>query len=264
MTQYIDIGVNLTGSSFSHDLPDVVARARAAGVDRMIVTGTDISHSSKASTLCMEFPGVLYATAGVHPHHANDFDKSSLDTLRQLAAAPHVVAIGECGLDYNRNYSTPQAQRRAFEAQLQLACELKLPVFLHQRDAHADFVAMLETCRHELVAAVAHCFTGDETVALEYIEMGLSLGITGWICDERRGTDLRRAVKVIPLDRLMLETDAPYLLPRDLVELPRDKRRNEPCFLPHIAKATAHAIQLDPVELAQAVLLNSQRFFRLD
>ncbi len=263
MTEYIDIGVNLTGSSFSHDLPDVIERARAANVHRMIVTGTDIHHSTLANTLCLEYPGILHATAGVHPHHASDFNAASVDALRQLAGNAQVVAIGECGLDYNRNYSTPLAQRHAFEAQLQLACELKLPVFLHQRDAHADFVAMLDTCRHELVAGVAHCFTENEDIAQEYVEMGLHLGITGWICDERRGADLRRAVKSIPLDRLMLETDAPYLLPRDLTVLPRDKRRNEPCYLPHIAVVTARCMQLELQTLAQAVLMNTEKFFGL-
>ena len=264
MAEYIDIGVNLTGSSFKHDLPDVIARAQAVQVNRMIVTGTDINHSQQASDLCAQYPGVLFATAGVHPHHASEFNESTIDTLRQLAAHAHVVAVGECGLDYNRNYSTPEAQRHAFEAQLQLACELKLPVFLHQRDAHADFVAMIESFRHELVAAVAHCFTENEDIALEYIEMGLSLGITGWICDERRGADLRRAVKSIPLERIMLETDAPYLLPRDLAEKPRDKRRNEPCYLPHIAEVTARAMQLEPQTLAEVALTNTEQFFRLN
>ena len=264
MAEYIDIGVNLTGSSFSHDLAGVIERAQAVNVQRMIVTGTDITHSRQALTLCGQYPGVLYATAGVHPHHANDFNQPMVEILRQLAGNTAVVAIGECGLDYNRNYSTPQAQRQAFEAQLQLACELQLPVFLHQRDAHADFVAMLETYRHELVAAVAHCFTENEAIALEYVDMGLYLGITGWICDERRGMALRHAVKSIPLDRLMLETDAPYLLPRDLESPPRDKRRNEPCYLPHIAGVTARCMRLETQVLAQAVLENTRRFFRLD
>jgi TatD DNase family protein len=263
MTDYIDIGVNLTGSAFAHDLPEVIARARAAGVHRMIVTGTDVEHSQHASALCEQYPGVLYSTAGMHPHHANDFNQNAELIFRQLAELPHVLAIGECGLDYNRNYSSPQAQRKAFETQLAIACELKLPVFLHQRDAHDDFVAMLESYHNDLTDVVVHCFTEGEAIVQEYIEMGFYLGITGWICDERRGGALQQAVKSVPLDRIMLETDAPYLLPRDLSVLPADKRRNEPYLLPHIADVTARYMEIDPQQLAQASLQNAERFFRL-
>jgi TatD DNase family protein len=264
MTDYIDIGVNLTGSAFTHDLPEVIARAQAAGVRRMIVTGTDVEHSQRASALCEQYSGILYATAGMHPHHANDFNQDAESVFRQLAELPQVLAIGECGLDYNRNYASPQAQRKAFEAQLAIACELKLPVFLHQRDAHDDFVAMLESHRKDLVDVVVHCFTEGEAVAQEYIEMGFYLGITGWICDERRGHALQQAVGSIPLDRIMLETDAPYLLPRDLRVLPTDKRRNEPYLLPHIAEVTASYMGLDTQQLVQAAVRNTQKFFRLD
>ncbi len=263
MTDYIDIGVNLTGSAFAHDLPEVIARAEAAGVHRMIVTGTDVEHSQRASALCQQYPGVLYSTAGMHPHHASDFDQNAADVIRNLAQQPHVVAVGECGLDYNRNYSTPAAQRQAFEAQLAIACELGLPVFLHQRDAHDDFVAILRSYHSDLIDVVVHCFTEGEEVAQEYIEMGFYLGITGWICDERRGKSLQQAVKSIPLDKIMLETDAPYLLPRDLSELPADKRRNEPYLLPHIAEVAARYMELDAQVLAQSALHNTRTFFRL-
>jgi TatD DNase family protein len=263
MTDYIDIGVNLTGTAFAHDLPEVIARAAAVGVHRMIVTGTDMEHSQRASTLCQQYPGVLYSTAGMHPHHANDFNREAADLFRNLAQQSHVVAIGECGLDYNRNYSTPAAQRKAFEAQLVIACELGLPVFLHQRDAHDDFVTILEDYHHDLADVVVHCFTEGEAVAQEYIERGFYLGVTGWICDERRGKSLQQAVKSIPLDKIMLETDAPYLLPRDLSELPSDKRRNEPYLLPHIADVTARYMELDRQELMRAALDNTKSFFRL-
>jgi TatD DNase family protein len=263
MTAFIDIGVNLTGSSFKQDLEQVVQRAVDAGVAQMIVTGTDLVHSRAAVALCRRFPGILISTAGVHPHHASEFDHDTVAKLKDLCAEPCVVAVGECGLDYNRNYSKPAEQRLAFEKQLQLAAELRLPVFLHQRDAHGDFVRMISEYRSSLVGAVAHCFTGSADEALEYVDMGMSVGITGWICDERRGQDLQRAVKTIPLDKIMLETDAPYLLPRDLGHEPVQKRRNEPCYLPHICEVTARHIGVDPLQLAQAALHNTRRFFAI-
>ena len=263
MASYIDIGVNLTGSSFRDDIEDVVMRARDAGVTQMIVTGTDLDHSRAALELSRRFPGVLYATAGLHPHHAGELDGSTIPELHDLCAEQTVVAVGECGLDYNRNYSTPAQQRQAFAAQLQLACEAALPVFLHQRDAHDDFVSMIAEYRHELAGAVAHCFTGTAEEATEYVAMGMYIGVTGWVCDERRGQDLQQAVQAIPLDRVMLETDAPYLLPRDLEQAPVRKRRNEPCYLPHICEVAARYMGIDAQQLAQAALANSRRFFVL-
>ena len=261
MAVFIDIGVNLTGSAFQHDLDQVLQRARQAGVERMIVTGTDALHSQLALTLTRQYPDVLLSTAGIHPHHASEFDDNTIPMLRDLCAEPSVVAVGECGLDYNRNYSSPADQRRAFEAQLKLACELGLPVFLHQRDAHADFVSMLSAYRADLTGAVAHCFTGAVDEALAYLEMDMYIGITGWICDERRGHDLQHAVQHIPHDRIMLETDAPYLLPRDLPQAPVRKGRNEPCYLPHICDATASHMGADGREFAQQVLANTRGFF---
>jgi len=263
MTEYIDIGVNLTGSSFENDLDEVVQRAQAAGVCQMIVTGTDMHHSQAALELSRSYPGVLLSTAGVHPHHASEFDDNTISGLRDLCADESVVAVGECGLDYNRNYSKPGEQRSAFEAQLQLACELKLPVFLHQRDAHDDFVSMISEYSNDLAGAVAHCFTGSVDEALEYVAMDMYIGITGWICDERRGGDLQHAVKNIPVDRIMLETDAPYLLPRDLQQRPVHKRRNEPCYLPHICEVAAKYMGVDHQQLAQAALENTRRFFAI-
>jgi TatD DNase family protein len=263
MSEFIDIGVNLTASSFKPDLEAVLRRARDAGVVRMIVTGTNIEHSKLALELDQQYPGTLFSTAGVHPHHASEFDADTIPLLRELCQHESVVAVGECGLDYNRNYSSPADQRRAFEAQLQLACELDLPVFLHQRDAHADFVGMLSDYHQDLTGAVAHCFTGSLDEALHYCAMGMYIGITGWICDERRGLDLQRAVKHIPLERIMLETDAPYLLPRDLQQPPVQKRRNEPCFLPHICEVTARYRGIGSENLARSTLENTRGFFSI-
>ena len=264
MSAYIDIGVNLTGSSFSNDLDQVIQRAIDASVCSMIVTGTSVEHSRAAIELCRRYPDHLYATVGVHPHHADDYAVDTAVLLEELSRYAPVVAIGECGLDYNRNYSTSDSQRRAFESQLELAEKVKLPVFLHQRDAHQDFIAMLAEHRSSLVDAVAHCFAGTAAEVGDYLQMDMYIGITGWICDERRGRDLQQAVKEIPLDRLLLETDAPYLLPRDLPVKPVSSRRNEPCFLPHIAATLAACMGIEVAELEQAVLENSRRLFRIN
>ncbi len=237
---WIDIGVNLAHDSFELDRDAVIERARDAGVVQMIVTGADIASSHAAVQLARRYPGVLYATAGVHPHHAAQLRHEDLAELRALLQQPEVVAVGECGLDYYRDLSPRDAQRRAFEWQLEIAAECGKPLFLHQRDAHADFLGAL--CRQDATSlrGVAHCFTGVAAELADYLQLGLSIGITGWFCDERRGAHLAALVGSIPQDRLLLETDAPYLLPRDLRPAP-PSRRNEPSYLPHIGAAVARA-----------------------
>ncbi len=258
----VDIGVNLTHDSFDRDRDAVLERARAAGVDRLIVTGTTVEASRDAAALADAHPGVLYATAGVHPHHAAELDAAALDSLRELLGHPRVVAAGECGLDFFRDFSPRDAQEHAFAAQLELAAEARQPVFLHQRDAHERFLAILEPVAKRLPGGVAHCFTGGKAELFAYLDLGLHVGITGWLCDERRGHALREALPHVPLDRVLLETDAPYLLPRDLSPQPRD-RRNEPAFLPHVA-ARAAALLGVPVEvLAAASTTNAERLFSL-
>jgi len=263
MTEYIDIGVNLTGSSFKSDLGDVMQRAQAAGVNQMIVTGTDIEHSKAAIELCQQYPERLYSTAGVHPHHADDYTQLTQQQLHDLSHYDSVVAIGECGLDFNRNFSTPKNQCSTFESQLELASETGLPAFLHQRDAHAEFLRIITNGKSETGKLVAHCFTGTVAELVDYLQLDMYIGITGWICDERRGQDLQQAVKEIPLNRIMLETDAPYLLPRDLIEKPVQSRRNEPCYLPHICATVAKCMKVNVEELKTAVLGNTRRFFGL-
>ena len=235
----IDIGVNLAHDSFDADRDTVIGSARAAGVSQFIVTGATLESSAAALALARTHAGVLYATAGVHPHHASELTGAELPRLRALLADSAVVAAGECGLDYFRNYSPAAAQRQAFALQLRLAAEVDRPLFLHQRDAHEDFIAALREHGGTL-RGVAHCFTGTERELDAYLELGLHVGITGWICDERRGLHLLELVKRIPSGRLLLETDAPYLLPRDLKPRPAS-RRNEPRFLPHIAATVARA-----------------------
>lgn len=236
----IDIGVNLTHDSFDRDRAAVLARAEAAGVVQMVVTGASGASSRTALELADAHPGRLFATAGVHPHHAAELTDELAGELERLGGHSRIVAVGECGLDYFRDFSPRDVQRRAFARQLEIAARIGKPVFLHQRDAHADFAAILREYRGALCGGVAHCFTGSGAELTEYLSLDLAIGITGWFCDERRGAHLAPLVRDIPADRLMLETDAPYLLPRDLHPKPAS-RRNEPAFLPHIARAVARA-----------------------
>jgi TatD DNase family protein len=259
----IDIGSNLTHDSFSPDRDAVMARALDAGVRRQVVTGTDAASSNQAAALAAAHPVLLSSTAGIHPHHAQSFDASLREELSELLRRPEVVAVGECGLDYYRNFSQPDAQRAAFIAQLEIAAASGKPVFLHQREAHADFVAILKNFRGALSGGVAHCFTGGRSELEDYLALDLHIGVTGWVSDERRGQALREAVPHIPAGRLMLETDAPYLLPRDLLHRPKS-RRNEPGFLPHIAGAVAHLRGETLEAVAASTTHNALRFFGLD
>jgi TatD DNase family protein len=259
----IDIGSNLTHESFAPDRDSVMSRALAAGVMHQIVTGADVEGSRHAAQLALAHPALLSSTAGVHPHHAHAWDDSQRGELCRLLAEPRVVAAGECGLDYFRNFSPREAQRAAFAAQLEIAAAARKPVFLHQRDAHADFLAILKEHRASLTGGVAHCFTGGRSELEDYLALDLHVGVTGWVNDERRGQSLREAVPHIPGGRLMLETDAPYLLPRDLDPKPKS-RRNEPANLSHIARAVAQ-LRSEPIDaLAARTTANAIRFFGLD
>jgi len=240
----------------------VIARAAVAGVSRQIITGPDLPGSQAAAHLAASRPGVLWSTAGVHPHYASGFQEEQREQLNKLLRLPQVVAVGECGLDYCRNFSPRGAQVDAFVAQLEIAAAHRKPVFLHQRDAHADFVAILKDFEPRIVRGVAHCFTDGEKELEDYLSLGLTIGITGWICDERRGAHLRGLVGKIPGDRLMLETDAPYLLPRDLLPRPRS-RRNEPMYLAHIARTVAEARGETLNRLAAGTTANAEAFFSL-
>ena len=263
MNEIVDIGANLTHDTFDDDLTEVISRAHQAGVTRLIVTGTSLDASQSALNLADRFPGRLYATAGIHPHHADDYDAETAAAISDLVTHQNAVAVGECGLDYFRNYSSQKSQLAAFESQLQIAAIVRKPVFLHQRDAHDPFVGLLREHLPEIPGGVAHCFTGTDKELEEYLSLGLHIGITGWICDERRGQDLRQAIRNLPLDRVLLETDAPYLLPRDLSEKPRG-RRNEPSLLPHILGVTARYMQQPAETVAKAATRNTERLFGLE
>ncbi len=258
----VDIGVNLTDSSFVGDLDAVVARALAAGVRQMVVTGTSEAESEAALALCERYPSQLFATAGVHPHVAREYSPAVAGRLRRLYREASVVAVGETGLDFNRNFSTPEAQEAAFISQVELACELQLPLFVHERDAARRVFEILKHYRDDYPRAVIHCFTGDKKALYAYLDLDLYIGITGWICDERRGAHLVPLVAGIPAQRLMLETDAPYLLPRDLRPRPKS-RRNEPAYLSHICRRVAEHLALEAQQLALQTSANARTFFAL-
>lgn len=258
----IDIGANLTHASFDNDRGSVIDAACEAGVRRMIVTGADLTHSRAASVLAEGRPGTLYATAGVHPHQAGEFSSELAHELADLLNHPSVVAAGECGLDYFRNFSSREAQHEAFTVQVAMAAAVNKPLFLHQRDAHEDFLKILDRYAGKLPKTVVHCFTGSKKELDAYLERDLYIGITGWVCDERRGAHLPDLLGRIPAGRLMLETDAPYLLPRDLSPKPKT-RRNEPMWLPHIAETVARARGESLEELAMHTTAAAREFFEI-
>jgi len=256
----IDIGINLTSAQFDRDWEQVAVAARQAGVDQFIVTGTSIEDSVAASRMAKHLK--QWCTSGVHPHNASQWRDDTYAELMELHRAPDVVAVGECGLDFNRNFSTPSEQELAFEQQIQLALVLDKPLFLHCRDAHQRFAALLMPYKDRL-RAVVHCFTGTHDELLSCLDMGFYIGITGWICDERRGQELRKLVPEIPLERLLLETDGPYLLPRNLQPLPKN-RRNEPKYLPHIASEVASLYGLTISEIDKVTSENARNLFKLN
>jgi TatD DNase family protein len=271
--EFIDIGVNLMSPAFDRDREAVVARANAAGVKALVITGSDIESSRVAAAFAGENLNCK-TTAGTHPHNAKDWNEQSLARLEELVVHEPlsngiIAAIGECGLDYNRNFSPQDAQRKCFEEQLKLAARIGKPVFLHERDAFGDFFSILKQYRASLPGAVVHCFTGGRQELEAYLSIDCYIGITGWICDERRGGHLAPLLAAIPADRLLLETDAPYLLPRSLPHsgsrsVKGKSGRNEPCFLPHIAASVAEILNKTPEQIAEETSANARRFFDLD
>ncbi len=258
----IDIGLNLSHESFASDLDAVIQRAVVAGVSQGILTGATEQGSKDAYELTQKYPDLFYSTAGVHPHYSSEYTSDVHKTIEELIENDNVVAVGECGLDFNRNFSTPSEQEHAFRQQLEIAKNSQLPVFLHQRDAHDLFLEVLKDNINEISGGVAHCFTGTKEQMKDYLDLGLYIGITGWICDERRGQDLQEAIKFLPIDRLLIETDAPYLLPRDLKPKPKS-RRNEPMYLGHVLETIARLRNEKIENLAQLTIQNTKRLFSI-
>ena len=248
--------------SFKKDKEDVIKNGQNAGVKKYIITGTNINSSKIAKDYSMKYLGLLYSTVGVHPHNAKDCNEDTLKKIEELSKFDCVVAIGECGLDYNRNFSKPRTQRKWFEKQIEIAEKLNMPLFLHEREAHEDLIDILEKYPEMAKKSVIHCFTGTKEEAQNYLDLGAYIGITGWICDMRRGKNLQNAVKIIPSDKMMIETDAPFLIPKNFDDKIKNNR-NEPKYLPHILKTIAKYKNLDEEILAKDLTNTTKRFFNI-
>lgn len=258
----IDIGVNLTNARFDKDRDALILRAKTTGISAMLVTGTNVAESQKAAELSAQYANYLYTTAGVHPHDADNVSDNYLDEIRALTKKKSVKAIGECGLDFNRNFSAPKQQERVFAEQIALAAELQLPLFLHQRDAFAPWFQLLSPYLTKVPAMISHCFTGNGDELDQCLSAGMYIGITGWVCDERRGKSLQALIPSIPLNRLMIETDAPYLTPRTIRPKPKSSR-NEPSYLPYVVEKLAELYQCSAQDVINASSDNARHVFNL-
>ncbi|MBR4554183.1 MAG: TatD family hydrolase [Ruminococcus sp.] len=255
--EYCDIGLNLFSSQFK-DPEEIMQGAHAAGV-QFIITGSDMKSSIAAEKFVKDHD--CYATAGIHPHNAERAEDRDFDKLGELLAGERVAAVGECGLDYDRMFSPREAQLRCLERHIELAEKTGLPMFLHERAASEDLIKVFSEHRELCGRSVVHCFTGDRATAEKYLDMGFNIGVTGWICDDRRAQDLREAVSVIPADRIMIETDAPYLIPRGIKGL---GRVNLPQYVKYVCTALAGYMGINEQELKKALLDNTRRFFGIE
>lgn len=258
----IDIGINLTNKQLKNRVPQVLADAKKAGVQHIILTGTSVSNSHQSLQLAKSHADYLTTTVGIHPHNAKEFSEGTAEKLKQMLADPLAVAVGECGLDFDRNFSSKKEQYQAFEAQLEIAKQVAKPLFLHERSAHKEFVSVMKNHTEVIPSSVVHCFTGTKEELKTYLELGFFIGITGWVCDSKRGLPLREALKYAPLDRLMIETDSPFLLPKNLNPNP-SSRTNEPKYLEHIGKEIAEIKNVQEDVFFETVLNTTKRFFSL-
>ncbi len=265
MTSYtlIDIGINLYHDSFEHDREAVIKRAVDSNVHHLVITGSCEASSQFALDLTESNPSRFSATAGIHPHHAKDVSNDTYTLLESLGTNPLLKAIGETGLDFYRNFSSPEKQEEVFIKHLELANKFNKPLFLHQRDAHTRFFDIIKSHRDDFDQAVVHCFTDTKQALHQYLDLDLHIGITGWICDDQRGAHLRPLLNDIPLNRLMLETDGPYLLPKNMKPKP-SSRRNEPCNLPHIAHFVAEQMQCSVEKLSTETTNTAKKFFKIE
>ncbi|GJH40128.1 DNase TatD [Capnocytophaga sp. HP1101] len=261
----IDIGINLTNKQFAGEYDEIIDRAITAGVEQILLTGTSVRSSKEAATLATEYPETLFATAGIHPHDAKTMNAESIKTLHSLLQQKRVVAVGECGLDFDRDFSPRPLQEACFHAQLALAEEVRKPLFLHERAAFERFTAILAEHK-QLPEGVVHCFTGSLEEAKTYLDKGYYIGFTGAVSDSKRFSHLEEVVRYAPLDRLLIETDAPFMMPKNVPTrnlLYHQKRRNEPAFLPYVAQTIAYFKRIPLKTVAEKTTQNAQTLFKI-
>ena len=249
----VDAHCHLGDGAFDADRDAALARAKAAGVGHVVVIGESVAGSARALELAREAPG-LSATAGVHPHEAKTWSREAEGRVRALCREEAVVAVGETGLDYHYDHSPRDAQRHAFEAQLALAVELAKPVVVHAREADADVAALLRAWGARIPAIILHSFSGSRTVFDAGMELGAYFSFSGMITFKNWNPTVRPSD--CPTDRLLVETDAPFLAP-----VPHRGRRNEPAYVREVAAALAQALGDSPEAIGQLTTENAQRAF---
>ena len=260
----IDIGSNLTNPKLHNnhaELEKLVATSRQHGLTSIITIGTNVAESELSLQLAKQYQGFIYATAGIHPHYAGAIKDSEWAALTHLISQPEVVAAGEMGLDFCRNFSARNIQIEVFEKQLAANQPFQKPLFLHERDAFSKQAEILKANRLCFSSGVAHCFTGNTDMLKAYLELDLHIGITGWICDERRGKEVAEAVKYIPRDRLLVETDSPFLLPRTLRPKPKDGI-NRPWYIKEVISKIAQCRNETPAQVAAVTTQNAMDLFQ--
>ena len=250
----IDTHAHLNDAKFEHDLDDVIARAKDANVGRIIVCGYDLESSRSAVNLAVRYKEV-FATVGIHPHDAKSYSNEAEKELVELSRNEKVLAIGEIGLDFHYDFSPRPDQFAAFKAQIELAGELKLPIVVHSRESNPEVLQVLEASIENIVGCVFHCFSGDESFARKILELGFYIGVDGPVT-YKASEKLRRVVEITPLDRLLLETDCPYLTPT-----PYRGKRNEPAYVSYVAEEAARVKNLSVEEIAAATSENAARLF---
>ncbi len=252
--ELFDSHCHLEDERFVGEVDEVLARMRAAGVARCLLAGSDKVDSERIAMLAAAYPYV-YGVIGVHPHEAKSFDENTLAWMAGLLARPHIVGVGEIGLDYYYDFSPREVQREAFVRQLDFAFEQKKPAVFHVRDAHGEVLDIFRGRRERLPAGVLHCYTGSAESAREYLDMGFYISFSGSVTF-KNASRLQEAARYVPADRLLVETDSPYLAP-----VPMRGRRNEPAYVRYVAEKLAELRGVTPEELAMQTTANVERLY---
>ena len=261
MHEIADIACNFTSDRFDNDLDEVINQAIVNNITKFGLICSRLSDIDKLLEIYNRYSKDMFFTIGVHPHHANEINEEYLKKLKEVINNNNPHAIGETGLDFFRNLSTYEEQIFAFEEQIKIAIDTNKPLFLHQRDSHDDFIKILRKYSSDINKSVVHCFTGTKEQLNDYLELDCYIGVTGWICDAKRNVELRKTIKNIPLEKLMIETDCPYLIPKNLEEKPKNNR-NEPTYLNHIANEVATLMKKDINDIREKTYKTSLSFFK--